>query len=202
MGSIQIGRFSDYLRRMLGMTGQSDVAAELSPEVSPTIELESANNQEWDFLKGVKQCATSEQIAANVGAGGQFRLRNPPGSGVLATIHFLMMGSDNTLAHWAVHVGPQTADLVNTALSTARDGRWRRPGQLQASVLLPTFQNAVGAVPTGQGTIARASSSNLPFWYDEQIILPPRRRGDVRLPPGERHRPNLGRLARTRGATP
>ena len=87
MGSIEVGRFSDLLRRMFSMVGQLEVAAELSPEVSPTVELESAQNQEWDFLKGVKQCATSEEIAANAGAGGQFRLRNPPDSGTLATVH-------------------------------------------------------------------------------------------------------------------
>jgi len=174
VGSIEIGRFSDLLRRMFSMVGQIDVAAELSPEVSPTIELETALNQEWDFLKGVKQCATSESVDANVLAGGQFRLRNPTGSGVLATMHEITLTGSLVGQRWAIHVGPQTADLLNTALTTARDGRWARPGQLQASVLIPTFTAASGAVPTGAGTIARwNTTADQPFSYFEQIIIPP-----------------------------
>jgi len=174
MGSIEVGRFSDLLRRMFSMVGQLEVAAELSPEISPTVELETAANQEWDFLKGVKQCSTSELIDANAGAGGQFRLRNPLGSGVLATTHELTMTGGVAGQRWAIHVGPQTGDLVNTSLTTARDGRWRQPGALQASVLIASFQNAVGTVPTGVGTVARWSTvANVSESYFEQIMLAP-----------------------------
>ena len=174
MARIEIGRWSDLLRRALSMVGQLDVASELSPEVSPTWQLESALNQEWDFLKGVRQCSSSESIDPNVGGGGQFRLRNPLTSRALATVHQIVLTGDVAGQRWAIHVGPQSADLVNTSLSTARDGRWSQPGALQASVLIASFQNAVGAVPTGAGTIARWNSvANVSEPYFEQIMLAP-----------------------------
>jgi len=171
---IEIGRYSELLRRVFSMVGQVEVAGEMSPEISPVFELETALNQEWDFLKAVKQCSTSEAIAANVGAAGQFRLRNPAASGMIATVHQLTMTAITGGLSWAVNVAPGTVDLANTALTTARDARWPSGATLQASALLATFQNAVGAVPTGAGTVARwTSAASRPVTYSEQIILTP-----------------------------
>ena len=59
MSKIETGRFSDLLRRSLGMKGQELVSAELAPELSPTWQVESALNQEWDWAKGVNQYTLS-----------------------------------------------------------------------------------------------------------------------------------------------
>lgn len=173
MSKIEIGRFSELLRRTLGMKGQQTVAAELSPEVSPVIELESAEDQEWDFLKGVRQVSWSAQIAANVGAAGQGQLRNPPGSGVLAVVTNIEMAGVSA-QQFAITFNRETIDLTNTALTVARDGRWQTTSIFQQSALIATFRNATGAVPVGAGTIYISGRDvRVPVHYSQQIVMPP-----------------------------
>lgn len=173
MGSIQVGRWSDLLRRAFSMVGQLDVAAELSPEVSPTWELESAADVQWDFLKRVKQCSSAEAVVANVGAGAQFRLRNPPDSLTLATVNFISMVC-NALNPYAITIGRGTADLANGALTTARDTRWRDSPTGNQAIMIASFQNAVGAVPVGAGTIYRGrAGGNNELTYETPFVLDP-----------------------------
>jgi len=173
VSKIEIGRYSELLRRTLGMKGQQTVAADLSPEVSPTIQLEGSEDQEWDFLKGVRQCSWAEQVAANAGAAGQGQLRNPPGSGVLATLTRIEMGC-LAVQQFRIVFNRSTADLANTALTVARDGRWQPTAISQQSALIATFQNAVGSVPTGAGVIYFTPRAvNSPAIYQTQVILPP-----------------------------
>lgn len=172
MSKIEIGRYSDLLRRALSMVGQVDIAAELSPEVSPTWQLEAATD-EWRFLKGVKICSAAEAIVPNVGAAAQFVLRNPLDSGALCVVDEI---SFNGTPAQTYHITLQTsvADLANTALSVVRDLRWPVTGVAGQAAMLPTFQNAVGAVPVGAGTIFSVRPlGNTQVRYTQQIILPP-----------------------------
>ena len=172
MSKIEIGRYSDLLRRALSMVGQLDIAAELSPELSPTWQLEAATD-EWQFLKGVKVCSAAERILANVGAGGQFALRNPAGSGALAVIDDISLTA-NSVNDFVITVQTSTVDLANTALSVVRDLRWPVTGAAGQAMMLPTFQNAVGAVPVGAGTIhAVRTIGNTRADYKQQVVLPP-----------------------------
>jgi len=173
VSKIETGRFSDLLRRALSMVGQTEVATELSPEVSPTWQVEGAF-EEWMFLKGVKICSVSESIAANVGAGGQMVLRNPPTSGALAVVDGLRMSLTNAGGQLVITVQVNTGDLVNTALTVARDLRWPASPTGSQAAMIATFQNAVGAVPVGAGTIyVGRTLANSPFNYRVPIVLPP-----------------------------
>ncbi|MFQ1042880.1 hypothetical protein [Gilliamella sp. CG16] len=172
MSKIEIGRYSDLLRRALSMVGQVDIASELSPELSPTWQLEAATD-EWEFLKGVKICSAAESVLANVGAAGQFVLRNPLDSGALAVVDEITFAA-SVNQDYVITVQTSQVDLVNTALSVVRDLRWPMTGVAGQAAMLPTFQNAVGAVPVGAGTIyfTRLLGNTLGI-YTKQIILPP-----------------------------
>ncbi len=172
MSKIEIGRYSELLRRSLGMKGQEIVSGDLSPEISPVLELESAADQEWDFLKAVKQCSCAERVQANAGGGGHARLRNPPDSGVLLVVSQLIMRLA-IVADVAVNFQQSTADLLNTGLTTARDGRWNQ-STLSQSAARFSFTAASGAVPTAAGTVFRSAIlANTTLILGLQLILPP-----------------------------
>lgn len=173
MSSIEIGRFSDLLRRSLGMKGQTSVAADLSPEVSPTIELESAGSQEWDFLKQLRQLGMAQSIAANVGAGAQLMMRNPAGSGVIAVISEIRIIPSGA-ATLALTFDRVLVDLVSTALTVARDSRWLPSVIGQQATMVVTFANATGAVPVGNGTLyVGDQAAGTTFQWTNQIVMGP-----------------------------
>jgi len=172
MSKIEIGRYAALLRRSLGMSGVENVASHLSPEVSPTWQLESADDQ-WAFLKDVKVMGVTEFVQAGVGAASFSRIRNPVNSGVIAIIKFLT-AQPGAAAAMAVHVGPQTVDLTNTSLGAARDTRWPVSPTANQSAMRITFEFA-GAAPTlGGGTLLRVLNvGNVPMEYPFDIILTP-----------------------------
>ena len=173
MSKIEIGRYSSWLRRTLGMKGATAVAEELSPEISPVLELESALNEEWDFLKGVKQISTAEEVSANAAGAGQLRIRNPVASGVLATITHVE-GVAVINGEWTARLQPLTTDLTNTAVTVARDGRWNPVASLSQSAMRVTFE-ALTTIGVGSGTIYhhRGLLSRTPVVLGAQVILPP-----------------------------
>lgn len=155
------------------MKGQQTVAAELSPEISPTIQLESSADIEWDFLKSVKRLGCSERIAANVAGGGQMRFRNPAGSGVLAVFDELRVHS-NGAVRMTIQVIETGADLLNSALTVAMDTRWEQAAFAQQSAVLATFQNTT-TIGVGTGTIYTnvfhlERTDNI---FNRQIVLAP-----------------------------
>lgn len=83
MSKIESPRFSSLLRRYLGMVGQASVADELSPEISPGIQLEG-ERPEWEFLKGAKLMSAPLNVTGAAGTTSAFRFRNPSTSGVIA----------------------------------------------------------------------------------------------------------------------
>ncbi len=144
MSKIETGRYSELLRRALGMKGAVEVAGELSPEVSPTWQIEG-NDIEWQFLKQVRVVSA---------AGGQGRvpavnfigqLVNPVGSGIIATIQLVSVSVASPSA-----IAFRFDDVAAAALATVeqngpRDTRWGIPG---TSISPLVVSSTTGALPT------------------------------------------------------
>jgi len=172
MSKIETGRWSEQLRRMLGMSGATIVAAELSPEVSPTIELVSADELEWSFLRSVRKSIASFQVTAAVGTLSIFRARNPAGSGCIVVLEHATVFANVANAALLLSVGASAVDIGGVVATGVRDSRWGPTGPTGQNVLLFSSTNA-GAF-TGTTTVWRARGlANTPFTYDLGIVLMP-----------------------------
>jgi len=171
MSKIEIGRYSDRLRRMFYMKGASDVATELSPEISPVIVLEQAG-AEWEFLQGVRICGVRANIAGAVANRSILRLRNAANSGVIATVTGVEYTAEAT-ATIDLTKGRAAADLTITGATAVRDHRWRPSSVLFRTALLASFENA-GAVPAGEDVLWEVRAlANTRLAYPHQVVLIP-----------------------------
>ena len=170
MSKIEIGRYSELLRRMLGMKGQTVVAGELSPEISPTFNLENPT-AEWDFLKGVRGCVCTDELAAGVGFTSRFRLRNPQDSGVIAEVSLLEM-SGTLNPEFSVARGQIFGELTQALVTVVPDLRWGSVGTTTTALLF-SGDNASAAGPAGD-LIATTKVINNTVWsYRVPIVLVP-----------------------------
>jgi len=170
VSKIETGRFSDLLRRSLGMKGQELVSAELAPELSPTWQVESALNQEWDWAKGVNQYGGSLHVITGP-VGTHFRLGNPSGSGVLVRIESLGFQSSTT-GDFTVAVHDATALLASIGIKGRRDTRKIKPaGIINPSVAFFTGQGNVGSVGTVGRIWYQALITNVQILLNTQIML-------------------------------
>ena len=169
MAKIETGRFSDRLRRSLGMKGVVDVAGELSPEVSPVIVLED-NSLEWQFLQQVKACCSATLEPANAGFESVVQWLNPAGSGIIAVF-----------SHVGVSVGPVINinfgyALVAAALPTAgatavRDHRWSTAAD-PTSVRV-SRDNTGTVIALASSIFITRSPANRPFSWEQPVVLLP-----------------------------
>lgn len=138
MSKIEVGRYSELLRKLLSMKGVVDVSGELSPEISPVFILE-AERPEWEFLKNEKVMSSTFAVNAVAAQNAVYRLRNPLGSGVVAVINTFMIQveSDSTvLAERSVEQG----NLATILPTVSRDTRLP---VLNASALISSQANNV-----------------------------------------------------------
>lgn len=170
MSKIEIGRYSALLRRALGMAGVQEVAGHLSPELSPTWQLEGSTD-EWMFLKDVRAMSMGESIASGAGQG-HYRIRNPANSGALCVITklFVVPQGSNVIT---ARIQELTVDLTNGGLATSRDTRWLTQSVFTHTAMVLSFQNTSG-IGVGVGTIWVARTlANTPAIFKEQVILAP-----------------------------
>jgi len=125
VSKVEIGTFSQRLRRSLGMKGQEKVAGELSPEISPVIVLED-NAAEMQFLQGIRLCSSGMLQGAIVDENSIFRILNAAGSGVLAVFTYFQLTANRT-STITVGYGMDQAALGTAGATAVRDGRWSRP---------------------------------------------------------------------------
>lgn len=172
MSKIEIGRWSEQLRRQLGMKGQEIVAAELSSEVSPTIQLEG-DAAEWRFLKSVRDAGSAARLAAAATFFGRFRLRNPPGSGVIAQVDYLEI-EGSAAANYEMARGTETTDLAVGLIDTmVFDQRWQTSGLPSAAALLFSTTNLDTTLPEGRTFVRAPRIARTPLYLRSQIVLPP-----------------------------
>lgn len=147
MSKIETGRFSDLLRRFLSQKGQEEIASELSPEISAAFILES-DRPDWLFLKGERLVGVSTRRTSGATAGPVLRLRNPGGSGVIATLtHVSYQSSVGGLTQ--VQINDADIDLAGgTMLTGNRDGRQVTSAASAQTALIASFLTAAGAPAT------------------------------------------------------
>jgi len=172
MSKIEIGRWSEQLRRMLGMAGVDRVAGDLSPEISPVIVLENPT-VDLLFLKGVRQCFGGHNLAAAGGFTSKWRLRNPTGSGVIAVINWLTLTPDPT-TNLRVAVNEQTVNLTVVLNTTIPDARWNALNTANPqSTLVLSASNAQATGPAGDLLVETQSLANVEWMFPSRFPLLP-----------------------------
>ena len=170
MSKIEIGRYSELLRRQFGMKGQESVAAELSPEVSPIVILEDASD-EWNYLKGVRDCGFGDIVAAIAGFTSKWRMRNPAASGIIAVVEFIEIVTNATSAK-RITINNQTVDFPTPVQGAVLDARWGIVGVAEPAVIV-TASNAQATGPAGTSIGESRALSNAPWTYAQEIVLVP-----------------------------
>lgn len=177
MSAIQRGGYSDLLRRFLGMKGQSDVAGDLSPEISPILCLELPR-PDWEFLKGYRLCGCALQAGSAAAAGPTLRIRNPAGSGMIATLDWIEIGVSTIQDTVAVRVNLLDADLATGAvLLTVRETRLLDTLGQNQSALTGSFSDAAG--PVGDEIYVQTIALDRIRVYKGPVVLTPGRSVDI-----------------------
>lgn len=170
MSKIETGRWSDQLRRMLGMAGSPVVAAELSPEISPTIQLEGPS-AEWAFLKGVRLAASGLAITAAAGTGSTVRLRNPLNSACIAVITAIGLSADS-IQDFQIRLGQTDVNFGGVLLSTVRDSRWGQVGATGRNALIVSATNTLPPA-VGEDISRWRGAAGITVYYPSEIVLAP-----------------------------
>lgn len=140
MGKIEVGQFSSLLRRYLGMRGESFVADELAPEISPIFVLEH-ERPEWEWLKGAKLISALLQILPVAGQTGLLRVRNPSASGAIAILDPIYFSTNAVATELIIsRTIDGGSDLANLLATVGRDVR---AAQTVASALVVSWTNNV-----------------------------------------------------------
>lgn len=172
MSKVETGRFSEQLRRMLGQKGQELVAAELSPEISPTIELEG-RSAEWDFLKGVRGISAVLEITAVVAMTSICRVRNPAASGVLGVITMVEETIQITPAAAVLTRGTEVVDLAVPISTVVLDERWEATGLISSALQFSTNDAGDAIQAAGPSIGIFRPAVDTPWKYTNEIVLPP-----------------------------
>jgi len=170
VSKIEIGRYSELLRRQLGMKGQETVAGELSPEISPTFQLEGPS-AEWDFLKAVRGGRCTAQLTPQVGFNSRFRLRNPQNSGVIAVVTLVGMTVANP-SNVGIARGQIFAELSGAEVTVVPDLRWGAIGTTTTALIFSS-DNLTAAGPGGDLFVSARIASAAPFKNTEEVVLIP-----------------------------
>jgi len=169
VSKIEIGRWSEQLRRMLGQKGVSDVAGELSPEISPTIQLEGPT-ADWAFLKHVRLAGSAFNVAAGAGFRSVGRIVNPVGSSTLAL--FTLVGVSVTVATQVILSLGNEVNIGGVLATTVRDSRWTPLANTSRTSLVVSVSNS--SASGGLGVVYRQELANLnAFQYREPFLLLP-----------------------------
>jgi len=144
VSKIEIGRYSEQLRRMLGMKGVQEVSGELSPEITATLELEGPTD-EWAFLKQLRLAGVGTRVTAGAVNVSTVRLRNPAASGCIAVIEEILFGTQVTQI-LRIQLGQAAVEIGGVLLTGVRDSRWEASGAAGQNSLILSSTNSGGAV--------------------------------------------------------
>ncbi len=155
---------------MLGMAGANIVASELSPEISPTIEVEGAT-PEWAFLKGLRLAGAGTLVTAGAANVSSARLRNPGNSTTIAVITQVQV-RPVAVQGLQLQLGEIAVDIGAVLLTRVRDSRWNPSGGAGRNVLVLSSTNSGGGLIGGVLAQSVAAANEL-FTYDQGILLLP-----------------------------
>jgi len=169
VSKIETGRYSERLRRALGMKGVEVVAGELSPEISPVFILED-NSIEWKFLQQVRVCGSA--IIQNGAAGNEtlVRWQNPVASGIMAVFsHLDYTASLDENFNFGFTV--TTAGLATPGVTAVFDHRWDTG--LNPTAVKVTRTSAGATIALGGSVfVTRVAINNRYPWDGAVVVLP------------------------------
>lgn len=125
-GKIEVGRYSDFLRRLLAQAGQEEVAAYLAPELQAALVLE-ADRPEWSFLKNEKLASGQGTSAAAAALRSTVSIENPTGSNVIAVIEEIRVWFNGDFVN--IRTAYSTTGQVALTTKRARDFRYGQGNQ-------------------------------------------------------------------------
>lgn len=169
MSKIEIGRFSERLRRALGMKGVPVVSAELSPEISPVI-IVQGNDPDQQFLQGVRLCVSAIGVNGVAGNPSLVRWRNPENSGVIAVFERFWFSIENS-GQMNVGYAAVQADLPTASASGLRDHRWA--GAPDNTTIRASRTAAGTGLNLADSLMVARLTSGRPFTYPQPVILLP-----------------------------
>lgn len=168
---IGTGRFSELLKRVLGIPGAEFAAADLAPEIQAGVVLE-IDRPEYGFLKGERLCGWAGTAAAAAALRSTIRMANPNNSNLLIVIHRITVSVNTVLV--AMRFNPTTTgEVASTAEAQALDRRW---GQAPAAFFASNITLAIGGIGgLVFGMMRRVSegATSMAHDYFSPIILSP-----------------------------
>jgi len=171
VSKIETGRYSERLRRALGMKGVEVVSGELSPEISPVFILED-NSIEWAYLQQVRLCGSAILQVGVAGNESLIRWVNPAGSGVIAVFTHLDF-SANLPASFNWGYATVAVDLPTASVSAVFDHRWAA-GAVGARTAIRTSRTAAGGtIALGDGIFVIQLTINTVYQWDGALVLLP-----------------------------
>ena len=173
MAKIEIGRYSEQLRRWFGMAGIEIVAGEMAPEISPVVVLEQPA-QDSDFLKGVRHCYGQSAITGVALNTSKVALINRIGSGTILTIQELVM-SGNAISGHQVRISSLQVDHAAIVNTFVPDTRWRQTVAVINTVGRLSFTNGTPDVMGGDGLIQQRPLPNTPTAAAAGLVILPGR---------------------------
>lgn len=170
---ILVGRFNRFLQRFLSMKG-GPPAAQLATEITPQIEMDSAENLENRFPMGWRSWSGFLNSPASVGNNSSGRMNNPQGSNTLVVIEKISFGCTLTDTPQVTKGPINGGNLAGTVSGSNRDARMGASG----SVVLLSQAGQVGVVGTviWLGQVPGKASIDVILYQNEEIVLMP---GDV-----------------------
>lgn len=126
MSSIGVGRFGDFARRYLGISGDPPIAREVVPDLNLTLEVSA--RPDYAFLQGERLCSGHTDTAGVAAQLSSSILLNPANSGILVTVEDVFLLSTNSPSaanFWGIVAGGVLESEVagNTAFRDQRNGR-------------------------------------------------------------------------------
>lgn len=172
MSKIEIGRWSELLRRSLGMKGQEVVSAELSPEISPVWQIES-DTAEWQFLKQVRLVSAAGNLAAVAAQFPRYALINPINSGMIATV-FEVGFSAEFDAIWDIRlIDVELASFANGLEAGPRDTRWNFGLGPSVSPIRFSAENNVASIAGGFRLMRARLLTNTLLKSKQPVVMTP-----------------------------
>jgi len=153
------------------MAGTQIVAAELSPELSPTWQVEGPT-AEWDFLKAVRLVSASTSLSPVAGQTARYALINPANSGMIATVSSVRYSSGNPSRFLLRFIGVALAPFATLAEAGARDSRWGAPGTTISPITFSAENNAA-VIAGGFEVHDTRVLADSPFSFNEPVVLAP-----------------------------
>lgn len=179
MSRINVGRFSQLLRRFLEQKGTEVVASELSPEISPVFILEN-DRPDWLFLKGERLCVASFATTSGASLGPTVRVRNPLASAALATIVGFSINPNTNTSFASARLTISNNNLAGGNVPLfIRDGRELVSLGINKSAMVGSFSNTIE--PVGDLMWTTNCIPNEERGLNQPFILSPGRAFDVGL---------------------